>query len=98
MARSNRALTGYAEGSDLCANWWFGCRAYHFITGANRGRPKLGLSLLLVARRRADFARVNGRGLSRGSHVLAPMAAARDRGQPGRNSNDLRREWRTPPR
>ena len=41
---------------------------------------------------------VAGCGLSRGSQILAAMASACHRRQPGANANNLRREWRTPPR
>ena len=37
-----------------------------------------------------------GRRVSRGGEILAGMASARHRGQPGANANDLRRERRTP--
>ena len=60
-----------------------GCGAYHFVARTNRRRAQLGLSLLLVARCGADFTRVNGRRLSRGSEIVARMASARHRGQSG---------------
>src|SRR5436190_22881286 len=98
MARCDRALTDHAERIDLRTYWRPGCSAYHFTARTNRRRAQLGLSLLLVARCGVDFARVTARWLSGGSHVVAPMAAARHRGQPGTNANDLRRPWRTPSR
>src|SRR5882724_8963381 len=96
MARCGGAITHYVERIDLCADWRPGCGADHFVAGANRRSSQLGLSLLLVARCGADFARVARRGLRERSHFLAPMASARHRRQPGANANDLRRERRTP--
>src|SRR6266550_4963779 len=98
MARCDRPLTHNAERADLCAYRRPGCGAYHFTARTNRRRTQLGLSLLLVARRGADFARVTARWLPGRSHILAAMAAARHRRQPGTNANDLRRPWRTPSR
>src|SRR5437870_4985192 len=98
MARCGGALTDHAERINLCAYRWLGRRAYDFITRANRRRPQLGLSLLLAARCRVDLARVTARGLSRGSHIVAPVAVARHRGQPGTNANNLWRARRTPSR
>ena len=83
MARCDSALTHYAQRTDLCANWRVGCGAYHFVTGANRRRSQLGLSLLLVARCGADFARVTrARVIARkrnpgGNGFCAPSPAAR---------------------
>src|SRR6476469_10585505 len=96
MARCDRALTHNAQRTKLCADWRLGCGAYHFVARANRRRAQLGLSLLLVARCGADLTRVTRRRVSRGGEILAGMASARDRGQPGANANDLRRERRTP--
>src|SRR5438094_5633162 len=98
MARCGGALTDYAERINLCAYRRPGRCAYHFIAGANRRRPQLGLSLLLVARCGVDPAGVNAGGLSRGSYILAAMAAARYCRQPGANANNLRRARRTPSR
>src|SRR5207249_9349944 len=98
MARCDRALTHDAERIDLRTYWWPGCSAYHFTPRTNRRRAQLGLSILLVARCGAHFACVTARWLSRGSYFLAPMAAARHRGQPGTNANYLRRSRRTPSR
>src|SRR5262250_3210974 len=96
MARRGGALTHYVERIDLCAHWWPGRSADHVVTGANRWRAQLGLSLLLVTRCSPDFARVTPRGVPGGSHFLAPMAIARHSRQPCTNANDLRRSRRTP--
>src|SRR5262249_12859765 len=95
MARRGRALTDHVERTDLRAYRRLGGCAHHFLTGANRRGPQLGLPLLLAARGGVDLAGVNARGLSRGSEIVAGMAAAHDRGQPRANANDLWRAWRT---
>src|SRR5215475_9580623 len=95
MARCGSALTHYVERIDVCADRRPGRGANHVPAGANWWRAQLGLSLLLVARCRADPARVAARGISRGGHFLAPMVVACHRRQPGANANDLRRARRT---
>src|SRR5207244_4672629 len=93
MARCGGALTHHAERVDLCAYWRPGSSADHLVTGANRRCSQLGISLLLVARRGADFARVNARGLSRYRHILAAMAIARTSRKLRTIELDLRRAW-----
>src|SRR5438046_8744283 len=97
MARCDRALTHDAERIDLRTYWWPGCSAYHFTPRTNRRRTQLGLSLLLVARCGADFARVTARWLPGRSHILAAMAATRYLRSPGANANDYRSPWSTLP-
>src|SRR5215813_6418764 len=95
MARCGGALTHYVERIDLCSDRRLGGGTDHVPARANWWRAQLGLSLLLVARCCADPARAAARGVSRGSHVLAPMVVAGHRRQPGANANDLRRPRRT---
>src|SRR5215471_10377011 len=95
MARGRDALANRTKGVDLCADWWAGGGAYHLAAGANRKCSQLGLSVLLASRCGVDLARVNARGLSRRSRVMAAMASARDCRKPGPNANHLRRARRT---
>src|SRR3954463_12430592 len=96
MARRGGAVTHYLERIDLCAYWRVSRGAYDFLTRENRRSSQLGLSLLLVERCGADLTRVTPRWVSRGSEIVAGMASARHRRQPGANANHLRRKRRTP--
>src|SRR3954465_6022527 len=96
MARCGGALTRYVERIDLRAYWRVSRGAYHFVAREKRRGSPLGISLMLGARRGADFTRVTPRWISRGSEIVARMAAACHRWQPCANADDLRRKRRTP--
>src|SRR5213078_1958840 len=98
VARCGYAFAHYAERINLCADRRPGGGAYNVVTRGNRRRPQLGLSLLLATGCGSHFARVAAIGLSRRSQIVAPMAPACHRWQPGANASNLWRAGRTPPR
>ena len=57
MVGRRPALDDHAQGADLCADRRHGCGAHDLAARAARRRAQLGLSLLLVARCHAGFAR-----------------------------------------
>ncbi len=51
LLRIRLALRDHAQGTHIPADRRHCCSAYHLVAGIARGRPQLGLSLLLAARR-----------------------------------------------
>src|SRR4051812_2907191 len=98
MERCGDAFARYPERPDLWADWWYRRCGDHLVTGKNRGRAQLGLSLLLVARCDFHALRTRESRLPRRSEELARMAFARDRRDPVANADALWRERRAPSR
>src|SRR5215813_6401462 len=82
-------LASHIEGTDVLADRSHCCCADHVASRAIGRNAELGLSLLLVARRDVDAARVHGFGLRGGGTVLARMAVAGRGGKSGASSDHV---------
>jgi hypothetical protein len=91
---SGQALTDHAEGADLCSKRRNRRGCDHILAGIHRRHSKLGLPLLLAARRHLHAARADASRLLRRGTRLAELAAARCRRQSRADSDPLRRRGR----
>src|ERR687889_244317 len=83
LGRGREAIAGDAESADLQPNWWHRRRAYDVVTGGDRRRAELGLSLLLDPRCHSDPLLAAELRLQRRGGGLAALATALRRRAPG---------------
>ena len=97
VPRPRDALADHAEGADLCSDRRHRRGTYDLAAGKARRRQKLGLSLLLAARRHLHAARADEFGLYRGSVRLAPVAVAGGGGCARQHADHVRHHGPAPP-
>src|SRR5579862_4131043 len=95
LAGSRRAFSDYAQGADLRANRRDRGGGHHLGAGAAWRTEKLGLSVLLGARRNVHAVGLDERRVSRRSHRLAELALARGRWKSGASAKPVRPPGRT---